>query len=499
MPWRILGITIGTYLILQGWLRPPASYGFEALLAAGVLLVAEIGAFRRAGVREPWVRWFLLLQGAILVYRWLAILFLPLWLLGRRGSGSPDPLRWRVGRRLGPGAGPVYLAGEDRFLHVHVLGPTGTGKSHSALWPSLAQDLATPGVGLSLLDPKGDLAARVAGRARELGRRVHHLDPYQTDGPGYNPLAGPALAAAERLTYVLAKGGTPEPPFFDLLGRNLLRYSVLALKEVRGDEVTLADLELFWQDDRFQLEILRKVREFRTRGYFLNEYGQWTPRVRTEYTLGLRSRLGDLLVNPELRRLLTAPDGLDLEALLAEGGVLLAVLPVDRLGVTAQVLGGLLLAGLQWATFSRSDGPAHFIYVDEFQNFARPGFGEFLAAARSYRVGAVLAHQNLGQLPEELRGAVLTNARNRLVFGGLSGADRREILAEAGQIPGWRRSLGPWGAEVARHEEEKPAVADERLRRLPRGRFLALLTQNGSARPPLWVRGEPERYRNPSV
>lgn len=268
----------------------------------------------------------------------------------------------------------------------------------------------------------------------------------------------------------------------------------MALKEVRGDEVTLADLERFFQDDRFQLEILPQVRDYRTRGYFLNEYGQWTPRVRTEYTLGLRSRLGDLLVNPELRRLVTAPNGLDLEALLAEGGVLLAVLPVDRLGVTAQVLGGLLLAGLQWATFSRNQGPAHFIYVDEFQNFAQPGFGEFLAAARSYGVGAVLAHQNLSQLPEELRGAVLANARNRLVFGGLSGSDRHEILAEAGRIPGWRRSLGPLGTEVARHEEEKPAIADDRLRRLPRGRFMALLTQAGTSRPPLWVRGEPERH-----
>lgn len=229
MPWRILALTLGVYLILHGWFHPPTEDGLSGMAAAGILLVVEMLAWRRSGSKEVWVRWFLLGQGAILLYRWLFLMLLPLWLVGRRGGGASDPLRWRVGRRCGLSGGPVYLAGEDRFLHVHILGPTGTGKSHSALWPALAQDLARPGVGLSLLDPKGDLADRVAKRARELGRPVYHLNPYQTDGPGYNPLAGPALSAAERLTYVLAKGGSPEPPFFDLLGRNLLRYSVLAL------------------------------------------------------------------------------------------------------------------------------------------------------------------------------------------------------------------------------------------------------------------------------
>jgi hypothetical protein len=39
-----------------------------------------------------------------------------------------------------------------------------------------------------------------------------------------------------------------------------------------------------------------------------------------------------------------------------------------------------------------------------------------LAEARSYRAGLVLAHQNLTQLPPELRDSLAANARNKIVF-----------------------------------------------------------------------------------
>ena len=48
---------------------------------------------------------------------------------------------------------------EDRFLHVYVIGKTGTGKS-SLIETMALQDLER-GNGFALIDPHGDLVARV--------------------------------------------------------------------------------------------------------------------------------------------------------------------------------------------------------------------------------------------------------------------------------------------------------------------------------------------------
>src|SRR5258707_12239029 len=54
----------------------------------------------------------------------------------------------------------------DRLSHMHVIGKTGTGKS-TLLETLFDQDLKA-GRGCALIDPHGDLAARVAARVPEL-------------------------------------------------------------------------------------------------------------------------------------------------------------------------------------------------------------------------------------------------------------------------------------------------------------------------------------------
>jgi DNA helicase HerA-like ATPase len=51
---------------------------------------------------------------------------------------------------------------EDRFLHVYVIGKTGTGKS-TLIETMALQDLER-GNGFALIDPHGDLVGRVAAR-----------------------------------------------------------------------------------------------------------------------------------------------------------------------------------------------------------------------------------------------------------------------------------------------------------------------------------------------
>jgi hypothetical protein len=68
------------------------------------------------------------------------------------------------------------------------------------------------------------------------------------------------------------------------------------------------------------------------------------------------------------------------------------------------------------------------LYVDEAHNFLTlpHGLSELLAEARAYRLSVVLAHQDLAQLPRELREAISANARNKIYFA-VSPEDARHL------------------------------------------------------------------------
>ena len=70
------------------------------------------------------------------------------------------------------------------------------------------------------------------------------------------------------------------------------------------------------------------------------------------------------------------------------------------------------------------------LYVDECHNFLTlPGsVGDMLAEARGFRLGLVLAHQDLAQLPNDIAAAVSANARDEAVL-------QRRPRRRAGTVP----------------------------------------------------------------
>jgi type IV secretory pathway TraG/TraD family ATPase VirD4 len=92
---------------------------------------------------------------------------------------------------------PLAVDVTSRLRHMHVLGPTGTGKS--TLLVQMAVSDLEAGHGLVLLDPKGDLVQAVLERVPEHRRRdVVVLDPADTSRPvGLNPLRSATGASAE--------------------------------------------------------------------------------------------------------------------------------------------------------------------------------------------------------------------------------------------------------------------------------------------------------------
>jgi len=109
---------------------------------------------------------------------------------------------------------------------------------------------------------------------------------------------------------------------------------------------------------------------------------------------------------------------------MAEQKILLVYLPKGLIGSeTATLLGCLVLTSLWQAATERAgvsmaERHPFGLYVDEVQDLAAAPipWDEMFAQGRKYGLSLTVAHQNLDQLPKELREVMLANARSKAVF-----------------------------------------------------------------------------------
>jgi hypothetical protein len=314
---------------------------------------------------------------------------------------------------------PVALSASDRLRHLHVLGPTGVGKS-TLLVNLISQDLAA-GRPVVAIEPKGDLIEQVLARVPD-GRQgdVVVVDPTDTDRPvAINPLqvggtdrelAVDHLVAAFKSLFAASWG----PRTQDLLTAGLLTLT-------RDPDLTLASLPRVFTDPGLRRRLGAGTE---TDGGMLASFWGWYEQLseteRASVLAPVMNKLRAFLLRSSVRALVSQPrPRLDLARLLSGSGVVLVDLRRGRIGAEAAGLLGSLLFAQLWQTLRRrGGGPAVGVYIDEFQDYLHlpTDTGEMLAQSRSLGVGLVLAHQHLGQLPTELRAGVLANARSRLAF-----------------------------------------------------------------------------------
>ena len=105
--------------------------------------------------------------------------------------------------------------------------------------------------------------------------------------------------------------------------------------------------------------------------------------------------------------------------------ILLAKLSQGLIGEeNSYLLGTLLVSKLNQTAMSRqemqaADRKPFYLYIDEFHNFITPSLAAILSGARKYRLGLVLAHQELHQLSArdgEVASAVISNPFTRVCF-----------------------------------------------------------------------------------
>jgi len=312
---------------------------------------------------------------------------------------------------------------EDRNAHFYIVGATRTGKT-KLLEEIIEQDIAN-GEGFGVIDPHGDLIEAVKERlflaADGLDERVVLIDPTDKEFTVcFNPLELPegveAAELAGELVLVFRK------IWFDAWGARtdeIFRNTLIVLIE---NNLTLAEFSLVLRDAAVRTKLTANVENEICREFFRDQYAAWSDKDKTTWTAPILNKVSALLLDERVREIFLSPAStFNLRRIMDEGKILLVKLDKGRLKDAGELLGSLLLSKIQMAAFSRTDAreserKQFYLHIDEFQNFATGSFKDTLAEAAKYKLSLTLAHQNLSQLPTDLRASILTNCGLQAYF-----------------------------------------------------------------------------------
>ena len=334
--------------------------------------------------------------------------------------------KFLIGRTLDESHAIKVIPLEDRNAHFHVMGGSGTGKSRF-LESLIAQDLERK-VGFGVIDPHGDLVKEIKsafivrdGSISRFEEKVVYIDPTDPDySVCLNPLepifgvdsaviASEVVGAFEKIWGEKGWGARLQ---------EILKNALVALIE---NNLTLREVPLILNDPAVRRKLLVNVKDELCIEFF-EKYEKWSEREKREYTESTLNKLDDFLANPNVRDIFISPQSSFIMGVVMDyGGTLLVNLDRGQLKGASDLLGSLIVSKIQLTAFARSNmepekRPPFYLYIDEFQDFASENFTRVLSQSRKYGLFLTLAHQNLAQLPHELRASILSNCELTACF-----------------------------------------------------------------------------------
>jgi type IV secretory pathway TraG/TraD family ATPase VirD4 len=331
---------------------------------------------------------------------------------------------------------PLYLAPRHLRLHLHVLGPTGTGKSRLMLW--IYQLLCHTNRPIVLIDPKGGLyrMARDWALVNGFQKRLVLFDLSGDVLPGYNPLRPTNLRIDLQTQYaregVKSAWGSSSFDSTPLLARMLY----LCLYTARALAVSMMEaLDVLRPSPALRHAAIQKIGDPFVKASLI-AFDNLSDRIKAEQASSTISRLEMFLCNQTVREVICSPQSLDLEHLLAERKIILVnfgkyqpLLP-DAVKLLGRMFFNDLLAHIYKGHGEGRFDENHpcFVLCDEVQNFATKQVCDSLDEGRGIGCHMTIAHQHLSQLADEdqsgyLYHSVLTDARTKVIFPGLSPQD----------------------------------------------------------------------------
>jgi GTPase SAR1 family protein len=312
----------------------------------------------------------------------------------------------------------VGIRTEDRLQHLHVLGPTNSGKT--SLMAELVEQDMRAGRGVVLIETKRDLFEAALERVPE--HRKDQLivwDLADAEFPiGFNILDQSRNSTAIGELIQMISSMFPET----VTAPSVLYHGLHALSDMDGG--TLIDLPALLvptsaEEKQWRAELVRKIRNPEVKAYWEDYLSKDAAKQDVE-SAALRRRLWPFVTVPDIRNSLgQSKSSFQMSEVVTESKILLINLNGVVIGQSAANIMATLLLGELWKSVresGRKDRPVMF-YADEFQNFIlhSDSFKEMFAQARSFGLSLNIANQHLKQLRPDVIDA-LANARSKIVF-----------------------------------------------------------------------------------
>lgn len=342
----------------------------------------------------------------------------------------------------------IILNDDIRSTHMQIIGASGEGKSK--LMEHLIREDIRKGNGVCLIDPHGYLyndvltwcADRNIESIRPLSQggaknyKVRLLNPSKEEWSfGFNPLAtDPANISfhVDSMVKAVSKVWGGENSDKTPLLKRILRILFHGLSE---NNLTLleADFLLDPYDSSIRAYIAEAIKDpiIKRQWSSLNSL---KPSRFFDEVGSTNNRMIEFLSNPIIRKIIGQLDNtINFRESMDNGEVLLVNLSSsDKISEdNSRLLGTLIVNELfQKAKARPPKSKPFYIYIDECSLFINNDIARILDEGRKFGIHLILAHQHLDQLrgvSESVYKSVLTDAKTKVVFGGLSYEDA-EIL-----------------------------------------------------------------------
>ncbi len=317
------------------------------------------------------------------------------------------------------------IRGIDRGKHIYVIGKTGMGKS-TMLENMAIQDIQN-GEGIAFIDPHGSTAEKLLDFVpHDRIKDVIYFAPFDTDNPiGFNVMED--VGYDKRHLVVSGLMGALKRIWVDAWSARMeyiLQNTLLALLEY--PDSTLLDVNRMLTNKVFRTAVVEKVTDPIVRGFWVEEFAQFTDTYTREATPAIQNKIGQFTANPLIRNIVgQGKSSFDLREIMDKKKIFIVNLSKGRMGETnASLLGSMLVVKIYLAAMSRADEPAarmaklprFYFYVDEFQSMMNEAFADILSESRKYKLALTLANQYIEQMEEEVRDAVFGNVGTLIVF-----------------------------------------------------------------------------------
>lgn len=323
----------------------------------------------------------------------------------------------------------IRLSDEDRKRHMYIIGQTGTGKSVT-LEDLIVQDMAL-GKGLCVIDPHGELADAVlakvprsrindviyfnpADMAVPLGLNIMEFDPDHPEQKDF------IIQEVINMLYKLY-----DPDKQGIIGPRFEHWFRMASLTIMSDPqgATFLEVPKPFVDDAYLKEKFKYVKDTTVQDFWINEMGQTSDYHKSEMLGWFVSKWGAFQSNEVMRNIIGQhKSAFNFTEIMDGSKILIVNLSKGQTGTENSRLLGmifvikLLAAALARSGRDKSQMPQFTLYVDEFQNFSTDSFATILSEARKYNLCLIVANQFIGQLSEEIKGAVFGNVGTLFTF-----------------------------------------------------------------------------------